>query len=242
MATSRQKKSFRILLNPNQLITTGVLFFLSLVVSFYMGLVTGKSLRVPQALERPAPEAAQADVPKVDPNALEVFQLSEPEDNRVDTIDLEKLKRLRANTEDMISQGKVKKAELSDSQSDIIVHEPEIEEQEATSQFIPVTVQTTQATTTSVPTTTQPPPVTATISEYYTLQLLSVQTSASAQAMVNRLQEDGVDSAHIETYNAPNNITWFRVRVGKMNKQDAEQMALRLRRLDYVDSVRMLKL
>lgn len=63
---------------------------------------------------------------------------------------------------------------------------------------------------------------------YYTVQVFSSRNRPSAQELLLRLKKQGF-SAYLNQYQSSDRKTWYRVRVGKTGRTEAEGLARRLR-------------
>lgn len=64
--------------------------------------------------------------------------------------------------------------------------------------------------------------------EMYTVQVFSSRHQVRARELMLRLKRQGFD-AYMNQYQGPNRANWFRVRVGKLNRADAQRMVDRLK-------------
>ena len=77
-------------------------------------------------------------------------------------------------------------------------------------------------------------------SEHYDFQIIRENTSN--QAVLNQLREKGFPDAYIHTHIDQDNSVLYRVRVGKVPKDKAEDRAFELRRLNFIDSVQITRI
>lgn len=75
----------------------------------------------------------------------------------------------------------------------------------------------------------------------YTVQVFSSPQQQSAQEILSELKRKGFP-AYLNQFQAADNRTWYRVRVGKGSRQEAENLAVRLRRHSTLHGMRVLKL
>ena len=92
-----------------------------------------------------------------------------------------------------------------------------------------------------VPKTTMPV-VTVNSTGTYTLQVFTSNNKKKAETLVKRLKENGYLEAYLNPYVSDDNQNLFRVRVGKVSKESAETLAVKLKQLDYIENVQITRL
>jgi|SRR5579863_3500721 len=75
----------------------------------------------------------------------------------------------------------------------------------------------------------------------YTVQVFSSPQKQNAQEIVSDLKKKGFP-AYLNQFQAADKRTWYRVRVGKGSRQEAETMANKLRQASTLQDLRVLKL
>ena len=75
----------------------------------------------------------------------------------------------------------------------------------------------------------------------YTVQVFSSPQQQSAQEILAELKRKGFP-AYLNQFQAADHRTWYRVRVGKGSRQEAENLAVRLRRHSTLHGMRVIKL
>ena len=79
-------------------------------------------------------------------------------------------------------------------------------------------------------------------SSNYTVQVFSATFRKNAEDLLNQLREKGFPDAYIHTHINQDNSVLYRVRVGKVPKDKAEDRAFELRRLNFIDSVQITRI
>ena len=79
-------------------------------------------------------------------------------------------------------------------------------------------------------------------SSNYTVQVFSSKLRKNAEDVLNRLREKGFPDAYIHTHINQDNDVLYRVRVGKVSKNRAEDRAFELRRLNFINSVQITRI
>ena len=77
--------------------------------------------------------------------------------------------------------------------------------------------------------------------ELYTVQVFSSRHQVRARELMLRLKRQGFD-AYINQYQGANRENWFRVRVGKLNRADAQRMMNRLKAEAKLKAPRIIQL
>jgi len=187
-----------------------------LAVIFYIGLVTGKSLRVPQAPVAQAPPSAEGDSAQkpLTEEELSFYNLGEKKSDDLD-LDLKKLNELREKTDTL-----------------------------ATEQSTPATTpEAPQAPKKPAATVAQPSsPQSAQPQARYTIQVFSSRKRANAEEVSAQLKRNGFPEAYIDRYESADKRVLYRVRVGKTDRAKAESKALRLRQLDFIEAVQITRI
>lgn len=224
LISQKKQTSYRIHFSVSQFASLGVLFSLSLIFSFYLGLVTGKSIR-------PSNEIASFQKAKTKENAtlpaeqLSFFKSIEGESEKKNTFSTEQLEKLK-NTTDRITKKQV------------------LAKQEKTPPPPPLPKQETPKTKPKVATQnpTPTPLVAAKKTGTYTLQVFTSGNKKTAETWVKRLKESGYLEAYLHSYVTENQKTLYRVRIAKTSKTSAESLAGKLQQLDFIDHVQITRL
>ena len=213
---ARPRRTLHFQLNvPAALSLLGLSAF-CLAVMFYLGMVTGKSLRVPEPPLAQAPPSAgeESGQKPLTKEELSFYNLGEKQADDLD-LDLKKLKELREKT-DPLSSGKT------------------------TTATAPQTPQKPQAPTASV---TKPkPPKPLEDQARYTIQVFSSRKRANAERVMAKLKRNGFPEAYINRYESADKRVLYRVRVGKLDKTKAETESLRLRQLDFIEAAQITRI
>ena len=231
--SQKQQKSYRIHFSVSQFAMLGFLFTMSLIFSFYLGLVTGKSIR-------PAESIASAKNPKPQQSAslsaeqLSFFQSIEGGDKteKKSTFSTKQLEKLR-NTTKRIAQ-KQERARKEKAQRTAQQSPPKAKPAKRPSA-------PPQAPAESVAQ-TQPPLVSARTTGTYTLQVFTSGNKKTAETWVKRLKENGYLEAYLHPHKNAANQTLYRVRIARTSKASAEALANKLKELDYIDHVQITRL
>lgn len=249
MSTTKVKKAYRIQLTGSQILLLGILGSLSLVISFYLGTVVGKSLRRPvntvsisQPVESNSPSATAPSQEKLD-----FFELGESKKSGNPTeVDYPKLDRLKEKTQrltgtrEMLSSTKDRPVEHTQpTRQPKTPASPSVSKEVQRVAAKPVQPQKPETTTTehrSVPL------AIARKAGDYTVQVFSSRRQQNAENVLNKLRGQGYMDAYIHKYVSPTNQVLYRVRVGKMDKNKAESRAFQLRKLNFIDSVQVTKM
>lgn len=246
MAAQKPNKSFQVQLSSSQLTGFLLLTGLSLIISFYLGFVSGNSLRSP--VQNITPQKIVEETGplsnSVSPEELDFFKSLDSESTvnasaKTETFNTQQLENLKNKT-DQLAKQQAKKAEQTQK------------EVKKTTPAPPPTVkvkQTVKTTSTVAPTTTvkkvtppQPQLVESKVVGNYTIQVFVSGNKKRAENLVQQLKEDGHLAAYLQTTKNSENRTLYRVRVGKTAKKSAESLAKKLLKLSYVDQAQLTRL
>ncbi len=228
MAASKPKPLINLKLTTLQATSLVALGTLSLVLAFYLGFTSGKSLRSPEAdLLAPLPQDGAGE--EVSPEQMQFFQLAEePADEPA--IDLENLSKLRERTSVLADE--VNQAEVSAQAGEAGVPAPP-------SPSKPVAVVPSPAPEKPKPIPPKPVPAP---DRTYTIQVAAYRVLKMAEDMVTRLNENGFREAYVDKYVSQTSQVWYRVRVGKLTRGQANSEATRLKRLNFVSEANITRL
>ncbi|MGK5091497.1 SPOR domain-containing protein [Deltaproteobacteria bacterium TL4] len=258
MHTPKKQKAYRIQLSVSQLLILGILGGCCLVVSFYLGLVTGKSLRNPLENVSISQKVSSSPEESLNVEDLKFFDLGDP---TVKTeIDLPKLEKLKEKTQNLTDQTESlpPKEELLLQKTSTISEDSEERETSSSEQPKPQLSMENKPASSTPPKEEKPPklqslattspekqtPETHTLSadENYTVQVFSSKKRASSEGILKLLKQKGYSEAFIHTYVSTNNEVLYRVRVGRMNQAKASVLAIQLKKLQFVDSVQVTRM
>ncbi len=230
MAAPKPKPLINLKLSTLQATSLVALGSLSLVLAFYLGMTTGKSLRSPEAeLLAPLPQDGAEE--EVSPEQMQFFQLAdEPADEPA--IDLENLSKLRERTSVLADE--VNQAEVANSEATSAAEVPA-----PPSPSKPVAVVPSPAPAKPKPIPPKPAP---SPDRTYTIQVAAYRVLKMAEDMVTRLNENGFRDAYVDKYVSPTSQVWYRVRVGKLTRGQANTEATRLKRLNFVSEANITRL
>ncbi|MBF0276768.1 MAG: SPOR domain-containing protein [SAR324 cluster bacterium] len=234
----KKQKSYRTQFSGAQLLVLVCLVGMSLLISFYLGLVTGKSLRTVNetslAAQTQKKEAAQSK--PLSPEELEFFNsLDSKKQEKKKSFSTDQLEKLRKNTERLSQEQQPVKKDLSQGSPP-----------QKTSQMLQTPTSSgkdkkVEPAAIKTPPTTMPK-VTVTSTGTYTLQVFTSSNKKKAETLVKRLKEGGYLEAYLNPYVNAEKQTLYRVRVGKTNKESAESLAIKLKALEFIENVQITRL
>ena len=187
-----------------------------LAVMFYLGLITGKSLRVPAVpiAQTPANVEGESGGKTLTEEELSFYNLGEQQSDNLN-LDLKKLNKLREQTDSLAAE-------------------------ESTPTTTPQAPQTPKSPTATV---SKPKPPQASKNQArYTIQVFSSRKRANAEVVSTRLRRNGFPDAYIDRYESADKRVLYRVRVGKLDKTKAQAEALRLQQLDFIESAQITRI
>ena len=236
MPESQGKKVFRIQLSVSVVLLLFTLSALSLLASFYLGMIAGKSMqRPPETSGEEAESLVEEPMSDAD---LKFFSLGERKKGQ-DLLDLEEISDLKKKTEELIKVPDKQKVALPEKPKTSI---PKISAPES-----PVSKQ-------KIVSKKQDPAKKADISESlekpkkpvakikkatpYTIQVFASRNHQNAKILVEKLKKSGFKEAFIFKHTAGSK-TLYRVRVGKLERSETRKFASELKKLKYIDSVQV---
>ena len=236
MSESQGKKVFRIQLSVSVVLLLLTLSTLSLLASFYLGMIAGKSMQRPP--ENSAEETESLAEEPMSDEDLKFFSLGERE-KRQDLLDLEEISDLKKKTEELT---KVPKKPNSDLPAKPKTAAPKVSNPEsfAAEQKIisnkenPVTKKAISAS----PEKPKKPLVKIKKAAAYTIQVFASRNHQNAKILVGKLKKSGFKEAFIFKHTAGSK-TLYRVRVGKLERSETQKFANELKKLKYIDSVQV---
>jgi cell division septation protein DedD len=236
MPESKGKKVFRIQLTVSVVVLLLTLSAFSLVAAFYLGMTTGISMQRP-----PEGSVADTDISADKPlseEELKFFGLSERKKDQ-DSFDMEELRDLKKKTTEL-----TKATKTPDSAS------PKVPKTETPTVKAPDSPASEQKTVVKksvpVPKTVVPkrpdnvkiPVVKSKKDATYTIQVLASRKHANAKILLEKLKQNGFKDAFIFKHTAGSK-TLYRVRVGKINRSETNNLANKLKELKFIDSVQV---
>jgi len=236
MPESKGKKVFRIQLTVSVVVLLLTLSAFSLVAAFYLGMTTGISMQRP-----PEGSVADTDISADKPlseEELKFFGLSERKKDQ-DSFDMEELRDLKKKTAEL-----TKATKTPDSAS------PKVPKTETPTVKAPDSPASEQKTVVKksvpVPKTVVPkrpdnvkiPVVKSKKDATYTIQVLASRKHANAKILLEKLKQNGFKDAFIFKHTAGSK-TLYRVRVGKINRSETNNLANKLKELKFIDSVQV---
>ena len=236
MPESQAKKVFRIQLSVSVVLLLFTLSALSLLASFYLGMIAGKSMQRPP--ENSTDEAESLAEKPMSAEDLKFFSLGERKKGQ-DLLDLEEIRDLKKKTEELTKVPEKPKATMpaKPKASTPKVTPPE---SPATEQKI-ISKKQEPAIKTNVP--ESPEKVKKAVAKIkksaaYTIQVFASRNHQNAKILVEKLKKSGFKEAFIFKHTAGSK-TLYRVRVGKLKRSETQKFANELKKLKYIDSVQI---
>ncbi|MBF0289029.1 MAG: SPOR domain-containing protein [SAR324 cluster bacterium] len=240
MQPHKKQKSYQVLLSGKQLLWISLLSFTSLVICFYLGFVSGKSSRPP--LES-SPISQQltpltAEKATLSPEKLSFFEMDssakEQEiQKKAEVFNLNQLEQLKQKT-NLLQNEQKKRMETENTPSATIQksEKPTIVKQQKPTSKEPGPVQKQP----------NPPLVEAKSMDFYTLQVFTSSDKEKAEMLVRRLKERGYLDAYLNPYTTTDKKQLYRVRVAKTDKKTVESLAIKIKKLDFIEHVQVTRL
>ena len=227
---AKQKAMFLLKLSYPVAMMILVISGFSLVVSFYMGIITGQSMRQLPEISIASQETKRPEAPDLKKEDLRFFELSGPQEDQIN-LDLPRLDSLQQRTDALSSAANTLKnsprpTDVLQPPATPVVATPDLELESANEE----TMESIDQARPSEP------------SSNYTVQVFSSKLRKNAEDMLNQLREKGFPDAYIHTHINQDNNVLYRVRVGKVPKDKAEDRAFELRRLNFIDSVQITRI
>ena len=229
------KKVFRIQLSISIVLLLLSLSALSLVTSFYLGMIAGKSMQRPPEIFEQEDSLAEQPMSEED---LKFFSLGEKKKDE-ELLDLEDLNNLKKKTEELTKSPekprlvkpekprtnipKVSKPKISNSDKKVIGKEnqPKLKSQllkrSSKSKEIKPKIAKTKT---------------------YTIQVFASRNQQNAKILLEKLKKSGFKDAFIFKHSAGNK-TLYRVRVGKLLRSETKKFVNDLKKLKFIDSVQV---
>ena len=250
MPESHGRKVFRIQLTLPVVILLTTLSTFSLVAAFYLGMVTEKSMQRPP--EFPEVETNLSEEEPLSEEDLKFFGLSE-RNKEQESINLEELRDLKKKTEELIKKPVTpelktpekpkpvtpeKQKSNSLKKTDLITKEPpkskktEVSKSDTSIVKTPKIIDSAKKPVVTKPSTTIPK------DPSYTIQVFASRKHENAKILVEKLKRSGFDDAFIFKHTAGSN-TLYRVRVGKVERSKTKELAEKLKKLKFIQSVQV---
>lgn len=253
----RVHRAYRLEMSGRTLLTLLSLLTLTGLVVFYLGVVTGKGLRdpnTPVVASATAPGAAGAPAAGTDPTSLTFNKaLSSP------TPQIEGLKsdqtKLSENTDKLVAQARQQleleevpaKSALTASPAKLAAAKTAPAPAALAPKSAPSVAAAAPAKPAAVAMKPAPvaakPPVAAPAAMgngAYTVQVFSSTKQANASELMASLKKKGFP-AYLNQYQDENKQTWYRVRVGKGSKAEADAMAAKLKASGDIKSPKVMQ-
>ena len=249
MPESQARKVFRIQLTLPIVILLTTLSTFSLAAAFYLGMVIEKSM------QRPPDPVVETDISAEKPLSeedLKFFGLSE-RNKEQETINLEELRDLKKKTEELTKVTEKSELKTPEKPESVTPEKPKLASPEKTA----LTTKDTSkkktpkvpksdasiAETPTIPDAAEEPAVTkpaapTTKDAAYTIQVFASRKHENAKILVEKLKGNGFEDAFIFKHTAGGN-TLYRVRVGKVERSETKELAEKLKKLKYIQSVQV---
>ena len=228
----RSGRAYRLEMEGRTLFLLVSLLVLTGAVIFSLGIVTGMGLRDPTAVVSPRPEST-APPPSATAPAEETLAFN---------------RGLQA-PENSIEGLKINQQEASKTTRELLARverELKLEEVSAAPKLrLPARPEPNPAVPAALKPASQPAagmePAAVTAAEQYTVQVFSSRNRANARNLMLRLRKEGF-AAYLNQFQGSNQQTWYRVRVGKAERAEAERLAERLKAEANMKAPRVIRL
>ena len=230
LITPRSNKAYRLEMEGRTILLMVGMMALTGLVIFALGMVTGMGMRDPSsglpvaALSTTAPEKSESA-----PSA-ESLAFNKGVSEQQPTIEGLKTKESEASGQ---TTALLKRAERELKLEEIPVSRPKALSNPPASKAGAEAVKRASN-----------PPVAASVEgdgQVYTVQVFSSRQQERARKLMLRLKREGFD-AYMNQYQGPNRKNWYRVRVGKLNRADAQRMVDRLKSQAKLKAPRIIQL
>ena len=236
MPESKGNKVFRIQLTVSVVVLLLTLSAFSLVAAFYLGMTTGISMQRP-----PEGSVADTDISADKPlseEELKFFGLSERKKDQ-DSFDMEELRDLKKKTTELTKATKTPdsaspKVPKTETPTVKAPDSPASEQKTVVKKSVPVP----KTVVPKKPDNVKIPVVKSKKDATYTIQVLASRKHANAKKLVEKLKQNGFKDAFIFKHTAGSK-TLYRVRVGKINRSETNNLANKLKELKFIDSVQV---
>ena len=250
MPESQGRKVFRIQLTLPVVVILTTLSTFSLAAAFYLGMVIEKSMQRPP--EYPDVETDISAEKPLSEEDLKFFGLSE-RNKEQESINLEELRDLKKKTEELTKVTEKPELKTPEKPEPVTPEKPKLTSPEKTDLTTketpkPKTPEVPKSDTSIVKTpkiidSAKIPLVTetsTTIAEdaSYTIQVFASRKHENAKVLVEKLKSSGFDDAFIFKHTAGSN-TLYRVRVGKVERSKTKELAEKLKKLKFIQSVQV---
>tara|TARA_B100000945_G_scaffold312669_1_gene307541 strand:+ start:1702 stop:2463 length:762 start_codon:yes stop_codon:yes gene_type:complete len=250
MPESQTRKIFRIQLTLPVVVLLTTLSTCSLAAAFYLGMVTEKSMQRP-----PEYNEVDSDISEEKPLSeedLKFFGLSE-RNKEQESINLEELRDLKKKTEELIKNPIKPKLKTPEKPKPVSIEKPKsssIEKTDLIQKEIPKPkkseipkTDTSKIKNPKIKDSAKELTVTKTSTSNiegvaFTIQVFASRKQENAKKLVEKLKRSGFDNAFIFKHTAGGNPL-YRVRVGKIERSKTKELAEKLKKLKYIQSVQV---
>ena len=239
--SSRLDRTYRIEMGGRTLLVSLGLAVLTGLVIFYMGVVAGEGSRTPIVATAPIQPAAPGDsaaLPETDPDQL-AFNRSLMKETPVVEDLWETHEQTAQQTRDILARAQ---RELAVEEVPMPTAAPATREAARPERAnTPPAAQPPREASTPPPARAAAAPPAAAADPLYTVQVFSSRNRESAAKLVDRLKGMGF-AAYLNQFQDTQRNTWYRVRVGKASKADAERLRSNLQRRANLESPQIVQL
>ena len=234
MPESKGKKVFRIQLTVSVVVLLLTLSTFSLVAAFYLGMTTGISMQRPPEVSD-ADTDISADKP-LSEEELKFFGLSEQKKDK-DSFDMEELRDLKKKTTELTKATKTPdsvspKVPKTETPTVKAPDSPASKQKTVVKKSVPVP----KTLLPKIPEKTKITVVKSKTNGTYTIQVLASRKHANAKILVEKLKQNGFNNAFIFKHTAGSKTLY---RVGKINLSETDNLANKLKKLKFIDSVQV---
>ena len=230
MTSTQGKRIFQVNLSISIVLILLTLSTLSLFAAFYLGVIAGKSMQRPPEVSVKEDEFS-IDNPMSEED-LRFFGLGERKKDE-DLLDLEDINELKNKTDELSKITEIKKTKLHKTPKTKVPKisypknsEPEQKKVVETNPILPK-ISDTKKTYSQIEE-----------DVVYTIQVFASRNHKNAKKLVEKLKKDGFNNSFIFKHSAGSK-TLYRVRVGKVGKNETIILAKKLQKLKYIDSVQV---
>ena len=250
MPESQGSKVFRIQLTLPVVVILTTLSTFSLAAAFYLGMVIEKSMQRPP--EYPVVETDISAEKPLSEEDLKFFGLS-ARNKEQESINLEELRDLKKKTEELTKVTEKPELKTPEKPEPETPEKPKLtspEKTDLTTKKTPkpktpevLNSDTSILETPTIPDTGEKPAVTKpsaakTVDAEYTIQVFASRKHENAKILVEKLKANGFEDAFIFKHTAGSN-TLYRVRVGKVARSKTKELAKKLKKMKFIQSVQI---
>ena len=236
MSDIQGKKIFRLHLSISVVLILLTLGTLSLFASFYLGMITGKSMQRPPGKSVIENEFNMEK--QMSDEDLKFFGLGDFQKEQ-ENLNLEDINELKNKTDELAKISEINKTKppkipkISEPKVVSIINPEKEGKKEENKNLI-----TSSLGRSKTPVSEKESSKKIESNLFYTIQVFATRNHKSAKKLVKKLKKDGFGDSFIFKHSAGDK-TLYRVRVGKASRKDANLLSNRLKKLKYIDSVQI---